>query len=597
MLAAAAKDGLPAHTNARHGWPLALLLAALATLWPAFIGSAGPLHRPNQAFDHITHNHLAVAKNLNLAEGLLGYYSRTVTDEGKPTKEVYNRFPPLGYVLIRLATATQGGDLAGEIQAGRVFMLALFAGAALLAYFATAQLTGRPWLALAATLAAFSSFAALRACDMVATEGVVDLFGTMLAFHGMARYRSGAGPGTPLGSEAKPRLGQLLAKACVALLLGWHVVGLIAAFVALGLAAACVGRDWAECRRLLLFGALAGLFALAVLTQNFAKEYFALQGQATLWELPSVRSMLYRSTLKTGVAEHWPGFLSYQLHWIGLAFAPYAATRIDIAWLGWSLLGGIGLCAIVAAAAGIVLADRQAAPGVRRQRQAASVALLAVAAAGPCYAVAMRGSFISSRYRETTWTLGDALSPSMFNGQDVSEAMFLVGLPLAAFSLLVLLADAAGRHPPHRRWRAGATALLATLWLTFVASAFPMGRLGHDPKFAAQQRALFSDLAAISRVAAGKRILAQGPVLHSAGRLPTARKRYYFTDSVLILGGAEGRFAEFAVGPRLPNVETLTPDNQFYFLYPIATFYDVCVAPGRADAAPGSPLDRWCGNA
>lgn len=589
MLAAAAKDSLAARTNVRHGWPLALLLAALATLWPTFIDSAGPLHRANRSFDHITHHHLAVAKNLNLAEGLLGYYSRTVTDEGKPTKEVYNRFPPLGYVLIRLATATQGGDLAGEIQAGRVLMLALFASAALLAYLAMTHLTGRPWLALAATLAAFSSFAALRACDMVATEGVVDLFGTMLAFHGIARYRSGA----------KPRLGQLLAKACVALLLGWHVVGLIVAFVALGLAAAGVGRDWGECRRLALFGALTGLFALAVLTQNFAKEYFALQGQAALWELPSFRSALYRSTLKTGVAEHWPGFLSYQLHWIGLAFAPYAATRIDIAWLGWSLLGGIGLCTIVAAAAGIVLADRQAAPATRRQRQAASLALLAVAAAGPCYAVAMRGSFISSRYRETTWTLGDALSPSMFNGQDVPEAMFLVGLPLAAFSLLALLAHAAGRRPPRPRWRAGAAALLATLWLTFVASTFLMGRLGHDPKFAAQQRTLFSDLAAINRVAAGKRILAQGPLLHSAGRMrmPTARKRYYFTDSVLILGGTEGRFAEFAVGPRLPNVETLTPGNQLYFLYPIATFYDVCVGPHRADAAPGSPLDRWCGNA
>lgn len=597
MLVATAKGSPTAPINVRHGWPLALLLAALATLWPAFIDSAGPLHRPNRSFDHITHHHLAVAKNLNLTEGLLGYYSRTVTDEGKPTKEFYNRFPPLGYILIRLAIATQGGDLAGEIQAGRVLMLALFAGAALLAYLATVQLTGQPWLALAATLAAFSSFAALRACDMVATEGGVDLFGTMLAFHGIARYRSGAGPGPPLGSEAKPRLGQLLAKACVALLLGWHVVGLIVAFVALGLAAACVGRDWAECRRLVLFGTLTCLFALAILAQNFAKEYFALQGQAALWELPSFRSMLGRSTLSTGVAEHWPGFLSYQLQWIGLALAPYAATQIDIAWLGWSLLAGIGLCAIVGAAAGIVLVDRQAAPAVRRQRQAASLALLAVAAAGPCYAVAMRGSFISSRYRETTWTLGDAMSPRMFNGQDVSEAMFLVGLPLAAFSLLALLAHTAGRHPPHARWRAGATALLATLWLMFVASTLLMGRQGHDPKFAEQQHALFSDLAAISRVAADRRILAPGPVVHAARQLSTARKRYYFTDSVLILGGARGRFAEFAVGPRLPNVETLTPDNQLYFLYPIATFYDVCTSPQRADAAPGSVLDRWCGNA
>lgn len=595
MLAAAAKDGLPAHTNARHGWPLALLLAALATLWPAFIDSAGPLHRPNRSFDHITHHHLAVAKNLNLAAGLLGYYSRTVDDEGKPTKEVYNRFPPLGYILIRLAMATQGGDLAGEIQAGRALMLAFFAGAALLAYLAVAQLTGQPWLALAATLAAFSSFAALRTCDMVATEGVVDLFGTMLAFHGIARYRRGAGPGPPLGSETKPRLGQLLAKACVALLLGWHVVGLIAAFVALGLAAACLGRDWAECRRLALFGTLTCLFALAVLAQNFAKEYLALQGQASLWDLPSFRSMLARSTLETGVAEHWPGFLIYQLHRAGLTFAPYAATRMDIAWLGWSLLGGVGVGAIVAAAAGIVLVDRQTTPTVRGQRQAASLALLAVAAAGTGYSAGMRGSLITHRYEEITY---DTLSRSMFNGQDITEAMFLVGLPLAAFSLAALLAQAAGwRLARPRRWRSIGATLLAALWLTFVASAFHMGRLGHNPKFEERQRALFADLAAIRRVAAGKRILAPGPVSQSARSLQTARKRYYFTDSVLILGGDRGRFAEYAVGPRLPNVETLTPDNQRYFLYPIATFYDVCAAARAAGTTPGGALDRWCGNA
>lgn len=187
MPTATAKGSLVARANVPHGWPLVLLLAALATLLPAFIES-GPLHRPNQSTDHITHHHLAVAKDLKLAEGLLGYYSHTVTDEGKPTWELYNRFPPLGYILIRLAMATQGGDPAGEVQAARILMLMIFAAAAVLAYFAVAKITGRSWLALVATLAAFSSYAALRTSDMVATEGVVDLFGTMLVFHGIARY-------------------------------------------------------------------------------------------------------------------------------------------------------------------------------------------------------------------------------------------------------------------------------------------------------------------------------------------------------------------------------------------------------------------------
>lgn len=592
-MTAAAKGSLAANTNVPHGWPLVLLLAALATLLPAFVES-GPVHRPNQSTDHITHNHLAVAKNLDLAEGLLGYYSHTVTDEGEPTWELYNRFPPLGYILIRLAIATQGGDLAGEIQAARILMLTIFAAAAVLAYFAVAKITGRPWLALAATLAAFSSYAALRTSDMVATEGVVDLFGTMLVFHGIARYCERYRAGASLGREPKP-LGQLLVKACVALLLGWHVVGLLALFVALGFAAACVARDWAECRRLALFGALAFLFALAVLAQNFAKEYSALQGQTPLWDLPSVRSMLYRSLLKAEAADHWPGFLRWQLHLFGLTFAPHAATRIDIAWFGWSLLGGVGTGAIVAAAAGIALADRNAGRAVRRQRQAALPALLAVAAAGPCYMAAMHGSLFA--YKELTWNLGDALSPPTFNSRDISEALFLVGMPLAAFSLAALLAHAAGWRPAHPRWRALAAALLAMLWLTFVASAFHMGRPGHDPKFEAQQRALFTDLAAINRVAAGKRIFAPGPVSPRARYRDTARKRFYFVGSVLILGGQRERFAEFVVGPRLPQVATLTPDNERYFLYPIATLFDVCAAPPPAGAAPTDILARWCGNA
>lgn len=597
MLSAAARSWLTGHHNVPHrGWPLVLLLAALSTLLPAFIAS-GPLHRPNQPFDHITHHHLAVAKNLAVEQGLLGYYSRTVDDEGKPNWEVYNRFPPLGYILIRLAIAIQGDDLAGEVQAARMLMLALFASAAVLAYLSVAQLTGRPWLALAASLAAFSSYAALRTCDMVATEGAVDLFGTMLAFHGIARYRHGADPGTPLGDEAKPRLAQLLAKACIALLLGWHVVGLLLPFIALGLTAACVGRDWAECRRLVCFGALALLFAVAVLAQNFAKEYIALQGNTPLGELPSFRSMLGRFTLNTEVTDHWPAFLRYQLHLFGLALAPYAATQGYIAWLGWGLLGGLGVVAILATAAGVALAGRRAARAARRQRQqeqAASLALLAVAAAGPCYATAMRGSL--ERYRDLTSRLGDAMPRSTFDGREISEAMFLVGIPLAVFALSALLGKLAGWRAAHPPWRLIGTSLVAALWLTFVASALLMGQFKHDPKFEEQERTLFADLAAIRRLAADKRIFAPGPVRQWSHSMHTARKRYYFTDSVLILQRSQARFADFAVGPRLLDAETLTPDNQFYFLYPIAAYFEVCARPPPTGTASATPRRRWCGN-
>lgn len=568
----------------RGSWPLVLLLAALATLFPAFI-DAGPLHRPVQPTDHYSYHHLAVAKNLSPRQALLGFYSRTVTDDGQPALELYNRFPPLGYVLIRLAIATQGGDLAGEIQAARMLMLALFAGAALLAYLAVAQLTERPWVALAATLATFSSYTALRTCDVIATEIAVDLFGTMLVFHGIARYLSPAGP--------KHRLGQLLAKTCIALLLGWHVVGLLAPFVVLGLAAACVRRDWTECRRLMLFASFASLFALAVLAQNFAKEYLALHGHTSLWDLPSFRSMEYKFTLKTGIADHWPAFLRHELQLIGLALAPYAATQGHIDWVGWSLLGGLG-GGVLAVAAGVALSGRQARRAAAGQRQAASLALLSVAAAGPCWAAVMRGTHES--YREWTWDTLATMPTSPFDQHDVSEAVFLVGVPLAVFALAALLASAFGWRTASPRSRAVAAAIVATLWLAFVASTFQMGRLSHDPNYEERELALYEDVAAIRRLAAGKRIFAPGPIWLESPYMFFARKRYYFTGSVLILDSVHAGLAEFVAGPRLPQVETLTPDNQFYFLYPIAAFFDVCAKPAPPGTADAAELTRWCRN-
>ena len=57
---------------------------------------------------------------------------------------------------------------------------------------------------------------------MVSFE-VASLFGVMLVFHGMVLF------------EQEGRFRQLLVKTAVALLLGWHAVGLVAAFVLLTL--------------------------------------------------------------------------------------------------------------------------------------------------------------------------------------------------------------------------------------------------------------------------------------------------------------------------------------------------------------------------
>ena len=97
---------------------------------------------------------------------------------------------------------------------------------------------------------------------------------------------------------------QLAARVCVALLLGWHVYGLLLPFLVFGVAteaaaafrrgagehlagriratAACVVRGPS-----VLLGGLALLFGLSVLGYNFAREHAVCSGQRAVMDLPS----------------------------------------------------------------------------------------------------------------------------------------------------------------------------------------------------------------------------------------------------------------------------------------------------------------------
>ena len=535
--------------------PLALLLAALAVLFPLF-DEAGPLHRAYHELDHVTSNQLSVARNLSAEHGWLGFYRREIGADGNVAYEVYNRFPPLGYGLIKLAISKQPGDLARQLQAARMLMLALYAGAAVLAYLSLVQLAGRRWLALAATATAFGSYAALRAADMVATEGAVDLFGTMLAFHGIAVYhgRSGAA-----GAIGRGRLGQLAAKICVALLLGWHVYALLAPFLGLSLAAALARKNWPECRRLLALGSLALLFGLAVLAQNFAREHFALNGDTAFRELPSVWSMLRRAGPGSLFGTNWPALAADELHRIGLALTPYAATRFDLQWPGWSLLGGIGLAAIAIAA---VLLARRGDEGGR----GAALALVPLALVGCFWTIGMGRASVAYRrgFPPPEWDYADIYFESMFH----------IGVPLALIALTALaalLAKAPRRSGFKAHWRTAAAGLaVAACMALFVASAFQVSRFQRNPEAAAVLRALLADGDQIGRVAADRIIAAPGPKrLGGKQQLAGAQfvQRFLFANHLLTAGGAANDHADLVAAARIPSARTLTPNNRLLFLY------------------------------
>ena len=320
--------------------PPSLLLLALSSVF-LFGGDTGHYYQEDE------HKKLAIAENLSIARHFLLFVEQDLGADGKPTFEqsydrfpiggyaLYGRFPIGGYALIKLAILPFGNDLSAKIYAARALMLMCFAAAAVLAYLSLRRITSNRWIALTATLLAFSSPHLLYNSDVINTEITIDLFAVMLVFHGIVIY------------EQEGRFRQLLFKTCAALLLGWHVYALLLPFIAFGLmrelikARSGVSPASGALRRLALslirsrslaLGVAALLFGISVLAFNFTNEYFALNRETPLTELPSVQSM----TIRTGVDSYfqdkerhapylsWTSFAERQFYRVGMMSLPYA---------------------------------------------------------------------------------------------------------------------------------------------------------------------------------------------------------------------------------------------------------------------------------
>ena len=535
----------------RRAIPFILLATALATVFFFSDYDRGQFHRQG-LHDIVSRNHLAVATNLSPEHGFLQFYGRRVDRAGdEPVYEPYHRFPLLGYALIKLAGLPFGDDLPGRLRAARMLMLAFFCGAALLAYCSLRRLAGRRAAALAATLLAFSSHPLLYYGDMVATEGVVDLFAVMLAFHGIAVYWQrragrrgdvGGGDGRPDGAGGG--LVQLHAKTCAALLLGWHVYGLLLPLLLAALPHAAWARDWRELRRLLLLGAVAAFAGVATLAFNLAREHVGLGGSTPFLELPSVRAMLNR----TGVAPEgefigWGALMEQQLRRLGEAALPWAlAEPLRECLRGrWHWVGGA--CMALAAAA-------IAWPGTRHR-----IAWSALALCGLGWALPMRHSAQLHEF----------------------EALFHVGCPLAAGVLVLtrLQALAAARWP----FRSPVGAAVAAAFVLFVASSWAMGRVGVDARTWERKQALMADVQeirrhirgkvvyvpwAVRRAVPGERIVSVADLTGSVWTLePTVE-----ADFVLAAGPRSAVFQPRAeLLANLPASRSSTPGNRVLLLH------------------------------
>ncbi len=589
----------PSHGFRPERIPLWLLLLALSTLFLCNV-DRGYFYRPGSP-------NWNTAKNLAMAENLSPHHHFRLSPGlrpgpgDEPTYEMYSRFPVGGYALIKFAVLPFGNDLSARILAARMLMLLLFSAAAILAFHSLARIISHRWVALAATLTAFSSYYMLLYGNAVGVEYGVDLFAVMLVFHGMVVF------------VQEGRFRQLLARTCVALLLGWRVYAFLLPFLILGLATEAMGAwkdgtgPWPRVRsaaaavlrsRYMALGVFALLFGAAVLGFNFANEYAAFGGERRVSELPSVQSMLERTGLDQDLEapfDHgwWLRFLRQQFHRVRVASVPLALTDWGAELRGWfpsvtfsaSGLSGpelwvyfLLLLMVVAASAAVVRLARRLLAWRGRM-------LLAV--------LALSGFF---------WSL-----PMRHNAIDnPHEGLYYVGVPLAFYSLFLLYV--------HKRWGRGpVVGLGVAALLAFVVSAFQMDRRWRPHGRAGEvQQAAMAELGPIRETTRGKGVLVLESIEPEWSRQFTQLYygsdhiwRYYLAGSVLTqfpdmasirrhlypagpqdpagsVSGrpldmeVAGRAADFIVSrDRVESDALLTPGNQLVFLYDSAGMDDL----------------------
>ena len=604
-------DRLQSATRSPH-LPLALLLLALSTVF-LFGGDRGSFYRPHR-HSWTSAQHLTIAVNISPEHGFQRFVRRIMDEDGAVRYAPYNRFPIGGYLSMKLATLPASGDLSAQILFARILMLLFFTAAAVLAYLSLCRLVSNRWIALTATLLSFSSFYLLYYNDMTANEGMPDLFGVMLVFHGMVVF------------VQEGRFRQLLVKTCIALLLGWHVFALLLPFVILGLASDLLRARSAAASlqpstvfhrgkrmaiallrsRYLLLGIVALGFGLAILTFNFAMEYIALDGQTPLTELPSFQSMLKRTStgLDAGVVQaSWPRKSApipfYPVNagvlyatWPWGAFFEVQFLRIFLMFVPYGLIGGGGILESPpwqTQFQGVVIpaANINAITVIEWLSKFQGV-VLGVGLSGACLiglmftrqrmlfaTLASFGFFWALPMRQTTVLHG-------------FESMYYVGLPMVFFSLVLLRLRglARGRLIPY---------LAAGSALLFAVSSFQMSRVAHGAESARFAQEAEQDMIVIRELTEETGVVT---VLPLDGLSPTesgfgweSYKMVYYLNRSFLRFEDRSEQGFSLMRERIDTDALLTPQNRQFFLYDSAGLMTAYRSMYRSISS-GKPLER-----
>lgn len=543
--------------------PLIYLLLGLSTLF-LFGGDRKYFYRHGH-HNWVSSEHLTNAVNLSPDHNFL-VFTRQIYSDGGSWYDAYNRFPPIGYALIKIATLPFGG-LSTRIFVARILMLVFFAMTAVIVYWSLNRLTSNRWVSLTATLVAFSSYYCIYYMDMISNEITVGLFGTILTFHAMIIF------------EQEGRYKQLVAKSCIAILLDWHVLSLLLAFITLGLARnalhiwnrrkkesrlhrqkkslRCVGQfklllkmGWRElvCNRYILLLVIVIMLTMGVLAYNIGQEYFALNAyrEISITELPSIKSLQGRTGLAPSLLGDlhvqgeaiksftWLPFLEQQLAQIGVMSIPLSFYRLlsngDM-WIQFSFYTGI------------VLATCIGGVGLLHHRMLTSTLLVS----GFLWAIPMRYNTIFHEY----------------------ETVFYIGIPLVFVAILMVsIQRLFGNFPlPY----------LATLALFgFISSTYQASNIGQGEEGIRFHEATVQDLEVIRPITSGENVLipiedSYSPHIEFAG--VRHGLDYYLSGSGIAFNDTEPsirmRPPRFMIKRERTeeSYSLLTPDNRLVFLY------------------------------
>ena len=541
----------------RSAAPLSLLLIGMSTVL-IFIHRRGLFYRDSwgpysyfnlDEFSWHASQHLTVAVNFSFSHHLLGFLSQSVDTEGNIIySNPYNRFPPSGYILIKLVTLPFGDDLSSRIYAAQVLMLGFFIGAAILAYWSLSRLISSRWIASTVTLMTFSSTQFLLYNDSILTELMPDLFGCMLTFHGIVIFLQ------------EGRFRQLLVKSCIAVLLGWHVLALLFTFIILSqIKEFILNRRVKTVRdsvvslftsKYFVLGAVTLGLGMLIIAYNIGNEYYALNirevRRLTLLDLPSFNSILRRTGIDSNKTLDLT-FFRIQFTRIGLMSLPFIWSDFLGLNSAESLVTNspdsfgtiepenliIGIFVVIVCIVGVF---------VVRHKLLAMAALLT----GFCWSIPMYSQSI----------------PHAF------DALFYIGIPLLFYTLVLLLIRKGSSDMP----LAYCVALMV-----FVSSSYRMSYTDRGDSVVEFHETVIEDFDVIRKFTRGGNTLVPTRDMYTGDdTLEFVKARfgihYYLAGGVIIFNKFECDRsldeADFMIQARRDEGPgLLTPDNQMMFLY------------------------------